>query len=111
MNKTRTDILKQLKALILPHDGEYKEFNARIVFGSKEAAANQKGSVLGIRIPAIRTLAKQLVKEDWQRILEAETAEATFLEEKLLTGILIGSAKMPLNERFKWYKKFLPKLS
>ncbi|MCI1719981.1 MAG: hypothetical protein LKM37_03010 [Bacteroidales bacterium] len=36
MNKTRTEILKQLKALILPHDGEYKEFNARIVFGAKK---------------------------------------------------------------------------
>jgi 3-methyladenine DNA glycosylase AlkD len=108
MNKTRSEILKQLKALILPRDGEYKEFNARIVFGGKEAAANQKERVLGIRIPAIRTLAKKLVQEDWQKILEAETAEATFLEEKLLTGILIGSAKMPLNERFKWYKKFIP---
>ena len=108
MATIRTEILNQLKALALPHDSQYKEFNARIVFGGKEAAEKQGENVLGVRIPAIRTLAKKLIKEDWQKILEAETTAATFLEEKLLTGILIGSAKMPLNERFTWYKKFMP---
>ncbi|MFA6703574.1 MAG: DNA alkylation repair protein [Bacteroidales bacterium] len=109
MNKTRSDILRQLKTLVLPCDNEYKEFNARIVFGNQVVAKRQKDNILGVRIPAIRNLAKTLVKkEDWKKILEAETAEATFLEEKSLIGILIGSAKMPLNERLKWYKKFMP---
>lgn len=109
MNKTRSDILRQLKTLVLPCDNEYKEFNAHIVFGNQAVAKKQKDNILGVRIPAIRNLAKALIKtENWQKILEAETAEATFLEEKLLTGILIGSVKMPLNERFMWYKKFMP---
>lgn len=49
-------------------------------------------NVLGIRIPALRKLAAQIAKNDWQTYLD--TADTFYMEERILQGMVIGSLKM-----------------
>ncbi|WP_455673111.1 DNA alkylation repair protein [Phocaeicola sp.] len=49
-------------------------------------------NVLGIRIPALRKLAGEIIKDDWQGYLQ--TADTHYMEERMLQGMVIGSLKM-----------------
>ncbi|MBN7773312.1 DNA alkylation repair protein [Clostridium aminobutyricum] len=83
----------------------YKEFNDKIVPGVKNA--------IGVRLPALRKLAKEMAKEDYKEYfdeLEHTEKASLYHEELLLQGILIGIIKVTPSERMEYIKKFVFKI-
>lgn len=82
---------------------DYKEFNQKLIPGVKH--------VLGIRLPALRKLAKEIAKEDFRTYLDEvldELGEDSFHEETMLSGLVIGAAKMEREERRSYLDRFVP---
>lgn len=95
MNKIR----EKLFALT---DEEYKNFN-------QKSCPDTKRKMLGIRVPQIRKLAKELLKEnDIQDILNIIQDE--YFEEVLLQGFVIGYLKQEFNDKKQFIEKFIPKI-
>lgn len=65
-------------------------------------------TVLGVRVPQLRTLAKQIAKGDWRRFL-SEAQDGT-MEEVMLQGLVVGSAKMEYGEALERVAAFVPKI-
>lgn len=86
----------------------YKDFNASIVPGGGDA-------MLGVRIPALRELAKKAAKEyGYSYLSEIEKAEQegnVYHEELLLHGLIIGYLKCGTEERKVLLNRFVPAIS
>lgn len=97
----RIDIRRELEALT---DPSYREFSSSLLPGTEH--------ILGVRLPALRRLARKLAKEDWRGYLE-ECGEESF-EEIMLQGFLIGYAgeyeKASFTEILERTTVFLPKI-
>ena len=65
-------------------------------------------SVLGVRLPALRRLARELAKGDWRTYLDGAPGDS--FEETMLQGMVIGCADMPGGEWFRRIEAFLPKI-
>jgi 3-methyladenine DNA glycosylase AlkD len=65
-------------------------------------------NILGVRLPILRTLAKEISEEDWEGFLRNGKEE--FFEEIMLKGMVIGQVKLPLKERLDWIRWFVPKI-
>ncbi|WP_196603633.1 DNA alkylation repair protein [Pectinatus haikarae] len=65
--------------------------------------------ILGVRLPLLRKMAKQLTRSDWHRYLK--TAQDSSFEEIMLQGIVIGAVNCPPEERFSYIQSFIPKIS
>ena len=66
-------------------------------------------NVLGIRVPHLRELAKQIASDpDWQTWIK--TAEDTYMEHVMLQGLVISYAKISPELRFKYLSDFVPKI-
>lgn len=67
----------------------------------------QAEHVLGVRLPEQRQLAKSIIKHGnyWDFL---NTIEPYYYEEILITGIIIASAPMGIDERFDYVMWFLP---
>lgn len=92
-------IRKELEELA---DEEYGKFN-------KKLCPDTKKQMLGIRVPALRKLAKKIVKEyNWQEFLNQ--ADDNCFEEVLLQGLVIGYAKIDIDEKLKYIEWFVPKI-
>lgn len=64
-------------------------------------------NILGLRIPDIRKLAKQIAKDDWKTYLES--AESDYMEERMLQGFVIGYIPhLDIEERLQWIARFVP---
>lgn len=94
---TNDMIIERLEALA---DTKYQEFSRSLIPGCN--------NMLGCRIPSIRLLAKEISKTDFRRYLDA--AKDDWFEETMLQGFVIGYAKMDIEERLKYAKKFIPKI-
>jgi hypothetical protein len=92
---------------------DYAKFNARIV--------NSKKSLLGARLPALRELAKELVREFSDAAKAETTANLTtslraflssvdqnILEETMLAGLMIDYAKIPDADKIALFREWLP---
>lgn len=79
---------------------KYKDFSSSLIPGCT--------NMIGVRIPHIRLLAKQIVKDDWRSYLK-NASEDTF-EEIMLQGIVIGYSKCEIDEKLEWAKAFIPKI-
>lgn len=91
-------IRKELQTLA---DIKYKEFHSSLLPGTK--------NILGVRIPQLRKLAKRIAQEeDWRMFVE--TTEITCYEETMLQGMIIGIAKMELEEQIKHVRMFVPRI-
>ena len=96
---TRQQILQQLQSMT---DAGYKEFNDRI------ANCNTAPS-LGIRIPALRQLAKEAARDDPASFLdELEGTPELYQEEHTLWGMVIGLAKFDDAERERRLDRWVP---
>lgn len=82
-------------------DEKYKKFSQTLIPGSRE--------ILGVRIPALRLLAKEIAKGDWQSYL-AGAADDTF-EEVNLQGFVIGYAKTDWNTLLPYIKNYVEKIN
>ncbi len=88
------------KVLFELQDKKYKEFHSGL--------CPNNDNIIGVRIPDLRKLAKEISKEDWRKFLDENKNE--YYEETMLEGFVIGYAKMDLEERFKLLTIFVPKI-
>lgn len=92
------EIRKELLTMV---DKKYQEFHSNLCPGTT--------NILGIRVPVLRAYAKELVKKNnWKEILEWENME--YYEEVMLQGMMIGLAKMSIEETFFYLEKFVPRI-
>jgi len=98
----------------------FQEIRKELIKNSEEKVAdfnnklnpNNKEEILGIRIPILRRMAKELVKQDWKLYLkQAQTEKQLYMEETLLQGLIIGYCKIDLNEKLELIKQFVPKIN
>ena len=92
-----TELQARLRALAEP---DYQAFASRLLPGVD--------NLLGVRIPHLRKLARQLAREDWRAALTA-MGDGSF-EEVLLQGLLIGCAKGTPAEILPHVAAFVPKI-
>lgn len=65
-------------------------------------------NVTGVRVPYLRKLAKEIIKDDVKNFLDNYSVETH--EEFLLKGIVIGISKLSLEEKFAYLEKFVPEI-
>ena len=61
-------------------DARYREFNASLTPGA--------GAMIGVRIPQLRAIAREIARGDWRMWLEE--ADDEYFEEKMLQGLVIS---------------------
>lgn len=90
------------QTLISLEDKEYKEFN-------KKLTPDTKRKMLGVRIPKIRELAKEMLKEkDWKELVNEIDDE--YFEEIILQGFIIGYGKADIEEKMAYIREFVAKI-
>lgn len=82
-------------------DEKYRQFHSKLV--------PNVDNVLGVRLPNLRELAKELAKGDWRSYLL--TAQNDYYEEIMLQGLVIGYAKTTLEEVLHYVTVFVPKIT
>lgn len=94
MNREQT-----LERLRQAQDLAYQQFQKKLIPG--------KENILGVRMPIIRKLAREITREDWRAWLDHPAPDAWY-EETLLRGIVIATAPMDADERFTRLAAFVP---
>lgn len=87
--------------LITLADPEYRRFQRNLIPGEDD--------ILGVRMPALRKLAKEVAKGDFRGYLAEARADTH--EEKLLQGLVIGVAKLDIEERIGYIEAFVPRIT
>ena len=94
---TNSEIRAKIEELA---DEKYREFHGGL--------CPEVNGIIGVRVPLLRNLAKEIAKEDWKEYLD--NAVDNSYEEIMLQGMVIGLSKMKI-EQFQYYlKKFIPKI-
>lgn len=82
-------------------DQEYQKFSSSLIPGCRR--------MIGVRIPKLRLLAKQIAKEDFRSYIR-NACDDTF-EEVMLQGFVIGYAKADIDEILKYAAGYIPKIN
>lgn len=77
----------------------YAAFQSRLVPGEK---------ILGVRVPRLRALAREVAKGDWRGFLAA--AGEGSMEEVMMQGLVVGYAEMEYEEALARAAAFVPKI-
>lgn len=97
MIKQREEILEDIKALA---DKKYKDFHSGL--------CPEIQNILGVRVPLLRDYAKKLIDIDWR--INYNNIGNEYYEEIMLRGIILGLAKMELEERLTYLEEFIPEI-
>lgn len=98
MTKLILDIRKQLEQLAEP---QYKKFSTGLLPGVD--------NVLGVRLPVIRKIARQIVKDgNWKEYLSENPK--VYFEETMLQGMIIGLLKLDIESIMLLVQEFVPKI-
>ena len=91
---------KFIKYLINIQDLKYKEFHSSLVL-------NSKYEIIGIRLPVMRNIAKEIAKSNIEEFLKF--AQNKYYEEVMIQGLVISHIK---NEAifYKYFKKHIKKI-
>lgn len=81
-------------------DEKYKEFHSGL--------CPNTNNIVGVRVPVLRNYSKELVKGNFRNY--RANAKDEYYEEVMLQGMVIGLAKMELEERLEYITKFVPKI-
>jgi len=93
---------EEIKRFLAEHrDVRYAEFSAALVPGAR--------NLLGVRLPVLRGLAKEIVHGDWRSWWD--TASDDSMEEVMLQGFVIGMARMPLEEALRRMAVYAAKIT
>lgn len=92
-----TWIKEQLEML---KDPEFQKFTVGLLPGVDH--------ILGVRLPALRKIARKIAKENWQEYLKYACDDS--FEEIMLQGMVLGYAKGNLKEKEPFLRSFLPKI-
>lgn len=121
----RNTLRKELEALACQ---DYKKFSAGLI-----PTLNEKNVMLGIRIPQLRKMAKEISKkENWREFLDgynknkdelsienepgrivlggSDNVKYPYYEEIMIEGMVINLAKMSITERLERIRIFVPKI-
>lgn len=83
----------------------YQEFNRSLIPG-------ETSRILGVRIPVLRKIAKELVKTSGRSYADAvvllECSKEAYYEERMIHGMLIGYLKCEKEERRQLLDSFVP---
>ncbi|MBO5087314.1 MAG: DNA alkylation repair protein [Lachnospiraceae bacterium] len=90
----RKDIREQLLTMA---ENDYQKFSAALIPGVE--------NMLGIRLPQLRKLAKDIAKLDWK---EAIKDEDFYFEERMLRGMIISYASKDMDEMLPYIEAFIP---
>ncbi|MGX9757101.1 DNA alkylation repair protein [Clostridioides difficile] len=93
-----SEFLEYMKSM---QDIKYRDFNKKLIPGTE--------NIIGIRIPNLRKLSKEISKGNWKEFLEV--AEDTYYEEIMLQGMVIGNINSNFEEILYYIKKFVPQIS
>jgi Predicted DNA alkylation repair enzyme len=102
MGFTREDLKKVDESLREMADEKYREFHGRLIPGVKSI-------FYGVRVPALRKLARQLVKGDWRGFVEL-TKDSSVYEFNMLCGMVCALAKCDFEEKLEYVEKFIPSI-
>lgn len=81
-------------------------------FITKYLPKDEKIAVIGVRIPILRKIAKQIIKDDYRKFLaDSKNAQQIYFEEILLEGIVLAYAPLSLAEKQQQIKNYLPKIN
>lgn len=94
-NDNYSELLDYLKSLA---DEKYRVFHGGLVPGTD--------NILGVRIPVLRKLAKEISKGDYEGFLNCCTRE--YYEEDMLRGIVTANIKMDYDELVRRTDAFIP---
>lgn len=92
------DIRKKLFEL---QDLKYKEFHSSL--------CPNVDKIIGVRTPKLKEIAKQIAKENYEEFLQ--NAQDEYYEELVLQGLVIGYAKISIEDTFKYLEEFVPKIN
>lgn len=93
--------LEELKGRLRElEDPKYREFHSSLLPGTD--------NVLGVRTPALRKLAREIEKGDWEGFLREN--DRTWYENDILQGLVTAEAKMDPGERLTRIRDFLPRI-
>lgn len=94
-------MLEEIRNKLLEmQDLEYRKFHTNLV--------NNVDNIIGIRVPILRNIAKELLKEDYLSYIKAPKE---YYEEIMIEGILIGTCKLDIDEKLKLLDNFIPKIN
>lgn len=79
-------------------DLKYKKFHQKLTFTKYE--------IIGIRVPILRSIAKEIKKSDYQKFLKE--VGRNYYEEVFIEGLVIAS--LPDNELFEYLPKYISKI-
>jgi 3-methyladenine DNA glycosylase AlkD len=82
-------------------DQKYRQFQSGLLPGIN--------NILGVRLPDIRKLAKEISKGDWRSFLS--DAKDDYYEGIMLQGLVIGYAKGDIEEILQYTAEFIPKIN
>lgn len=88
------DIRERLAAM---SESEYQEFSSGLIPGVK--------NMLGIRLPELRKIAKEVAKSDWKKAISEEDI---YFEERMLRGMILSYASMDIDEILPYITEFIP---
>ena len=91
------EIKNKLKDL---SEEKYRNFHSSLLPGVK--------NILGVRMPLIKKIAREIVKDDWKGFFEA--ADEGIYEMKMLKGLSVAFAKCGAEEKTEYLRRFIPKI-
>ena len=89
------------KKLFEKQDLKYKEFHSGL--------CPNVDKIIGVRVPELRKMAKEIASNEYKEFLENSQDE--YYEELVLQGLVIGYAKISIEETFEHLQKFVPKIN
>lgn len=81
-------------------DEKYKQFSLTLAPGTT--------NILGVRVPELRNIAKEIVKDNWEIYLNAD--DIIYHEELMLQGMIIGYLQKTWKEKEELIRSFIPKI-
>lgn len=94
--------LKIKKELVNLSEENYREFSSRLLPGVK--------NILGVRLPNLRRIAKEIAKDDWRSYLNSPRDD--YFEEIMIQGMVIGYIKnVDIDEILEVIRKYVTKIN
>lgn len=100
MSHTREEILARLQEMA---ESEYARFSAKLI--------PDPPPILGVRLPKLRTIAKELARSLPDDPTLWQALEGPYLEQAMLHGMLIGASRLSDGERRIRLEEFLPRVT
>ena len=79
---------------------EFRDFTSKLMPGTE--------NVLGVRIPKLRAIAKQITKEDWREFLRYPSKS---FEHTMVRAFVIATAPVGIDERLELTDGFIPEVT